>query len=100
MKKIRVSSIADQDLDDIWYFLATQTGDADYATRTVDAITRAFPLFARAPNVGAKRDEIEEGVRSFPIDKYVIYYKKAGSQVVISRIIHGSRDQGNAYRGD
>jgi hypothetical protein len=32
MKKIRVSSIAHQDLDDIWFFLATQTGDIEYAT--------------------------------------------------------------------
>ncbi len=100
MKKIRVSSIADHDLDEIWFFLATQTGDVDYATRTVEAITRASPLSARALNVGAKRNEIEEGVQSFPIDKYVIYYKKSGSQVVIARVIHGSRDQADACRGD
>jgi hypothetical protein len=55
-------------------------------------ITETFPLFARTPEAGTRRDEIEPGVRGFPVGKYMIYYRTIGPHVVIARVIHGMRD--------
>jgi len=100
MKRIRVAGPAERDLDDIWHRIATESGSIDIANGVVDSITEAFALFARAPNAGTRRSEIEEGVRAFPVSKYIIYYRVAGPYVVISRVIHGMRDQWAAYHDE
>jgi toxin ParE1/3/4 len=67
MKRIRVSDPAELDLDDIWYEIATRSGSIEIATGLIDSITEVFPLFASNPEAGRRRDDIEFGVRSFPI---------------------------------
>ena len=100
MKRIRVSSLAERDLDGIWYRIATQSNSIEIANGVVESITDSFPLFARNPEAGTHRDEIETGVRGFPVGQYIIYYLESGKQVIISRIIHGMRNQGTAYRDE
>lgn len=100
MKRIRVAAPAERDLDDIWHRVAAQSGSIDIADGVVDSITEVFPLFAHTPQAGTKRDEIEEGVRGFPVGKYLVYYRESGPYVIVSRIIHGMRDQKSAYRLD
>jgi len=43
MKRIRVSSLAERDLDDIWYEIARRSGSIDIASTVVDSITDVFP---------------------------------------------------------
>jgi toxin ParE1/3/4 len=100
MKRLRVSNLAEQDLDEIWYEIAKRSGSIEIATGVVDSITGVFPLFANNPEAGRRRDEIELGVRSFPVENYIIYYRQSGHHLVISRIIHGMRDQKAAYFPD
>ena len=98
MKRIRVSHPAERDLDDIWYYIVKRSGSMDVADRLVESITETFPLFAQAPGVGTRREEIEPGLRGFPAGKYIIYYAEREREVVISRILHGMRDQKSAHR--
>ena len=72
MKLIRVSSLAERDLDDIWYEIAKRSGSIDIASDILDSITGVFPLLASNPENGQRRDELELGVRSFPVKKYLI----------------------------
>lgn len=99
-RRIRVAAPAERDLDDIWYRIARDSGSIDIANRAIDAITEVFPLFAHTPQAGTRRDEISEGLRGFPVGNYVIYYRESGPHVVISRVIHGMRDQKAAYTGE
>ena len=64
----------------------------------IDSIIETFALFARTPAAGTRRDEIETGVRAFPTGKFIVYYKEIGEHVVISRVIHGMRDQWQAFQ--
>jgi hypothetical protein len=48
MKRIRVAGPAEQDLDEIWYYIAKNSGSIDIADGVVDSITEAFSLFAHA----------------------------------------------------
>lgn len=100
MKRIRVSTLAEKDLDEIWYEIAKRSGSIEIANGVIDSITNVFSLFAKNPEAGRHRDEIELGVRSFPIEKYMIYYRQSGQYLVISRVIHGMRDQMAAYFPD
>ena len=100
MKRIRVSRLAELDLDEIWYEIAKRSGSIEIATGVVDSITEVFSLFAGNPEAGRRRDEIELGTRSFPVDNYIIYYRQGGQYLVISRVIHGMRDQKAAYFPD
>ena len=97
MKRIRVANLAERDLDEIWYRIATQSGNMEIANGVVESITETFPLFASTPEAGTRRDAIELGVRGFPVGKYIIYYRESGNYLLISRVIHGMRDQKSAY---
>jgi len=83
----------DSDLDDIWYYVASESGSFEIADRLVDSITDQFLLLAEYPHIGRRRDEdLREGVRSFPVRDYVIFYRVQDADIVILRVLHGSRD--------
>jgi toxin ParE1/3/4 len=63
----------------------------------IESITETFSLFARAPEAGTRRDAIEPGLRGFPVRNYINYYAETEHHIVISRILHGMRDQKPAY---
>lgn len=87
------SAQADSDLDSIWYYVATESGSIEIADRLVDAITERFFLLAEYPHMGRHRDnDLRPGVRSFPVGKYVIFYRVQDGDVFVLRVLHGSRD--------
>lgn len=89
----RVAPQAESDLDEIWYFLATESRNVDVADRVVDSITARFALLAGQPYIGRRRDEdLRPGVRSFVVGDYVIAYRLDGDNVLILRVLRGSRD--------
>ena len=49
MKRIHVSDLAEQDLDNIWYEIATKSGSVEIADGVIESITETFALFARSP---------------------------------------------------
>jgi len=61
-------------------------------TSTIFGISSPRTLFADSPAAGT--------LRGFPVNAYIVYYRVIGSQTVISRVIHGMRDQRTAYRND
>ena len=70
-----------------------------HATRHTDglprrtAITARVALLARQPYIGRRRDEdLRPGVRSFVVGDYVIAYRVDGDNVLILRVLRGSRD--------
>jgi toxin ParE1/3/4 len=98
MKRLRVSHRAKLDLDGIWRHVATDASSADAGDRVVDSLMVHFALLAEHPHAGRSRDEIEPGLRSFSSGQYLIYYRESRSHVVISRVLHGKRDQPAAWR--
>ena len=77
MKRVRLSRIAETDLDEIWLYVAGDGG--------VDV--------ANQPNAGRLRDELAIGLRSFPVENHIIYYRPEPSHILIARVLHGRRDQ-------
>jgi len=54
----RVAPHAEQDLDDIWVYVAKQSGSLEIANRLIDTITEHFLILARFPYVGRSRPPV------------------------------------------
>ncbi len=89
----RIAPHACADLDDIWYYVANESGSIETADRLIDSITERFLLLARHPYLGRRRDDdFGEGLRSFAVGEYVIVYAVEEKGIVILRVVHGRRD--------
>jgi toxin ParE1/3/4 len=95
--KLRVSTLAERDLDAIWEYVAKNAASQESANRIVDRIVEACVFLAQMPEAGAKRDSIEPGLCAFPAQSYMIYYRQQGRVLLISRILHGRRDQAAVF---
>jgi toxin ParE1/3/4 len=89
---------AESDLDEIWHYVATTSGAIEIADRLIDSITDRFLLLARHPHMGRSRDEdLRAGLRSFPVGNYVIIYRIQDEDVLILRVLRGSRNLGALF---
>jgi toxin ParE1/3/4 len=60
---------ATSDLIEIWDYIADDSEAR--ADAFVEAIDQKFKALAARPNMGRARDELDEGLRSFPVGRYV-----------------------------
>lgn len=88
----RLAPEAETDLDDIWYYVAKESGSVETADRMIDRITETFYLLATHPHLGRRREDLRAGLRSFPAGRYIVFYRIAGKDVLILQVMHGSRD--------
>ena len=91
----RPSALAEQDLEEIWSYVAEDASPTT-ADRLIDAIIDRFELLDEQPRMGRLRPEFGAGVRSFTVENHVIYYRHEGD-VLIARVLHGRRDQAAAW---
>ena len=91
----RLSALAEQDLEEIWSYVAEDASPAT-ADRLIDAIVDRFELLVEQPRMGRLRPEFGGGVRSFTVENHVIYYRHDGD-ALIARVLHGRRDQAAAW---
>jgi toxin ParE1/3/4 len=92
----RVAKTARGDLDAIYDYWA-ERADPEIAERLIYSITERFSLIAQSPDIGCACDEILDGIRVFPAGKYLIYHRKRRGVVHILHVLHGARDQANAF---
>ena len=85
-----VSPQAAQDLQDIHDYLFTKNPDT--ANNFLDTIGKKFEILANFPNMGRKRDELLTSLRSFPVDDYLIFYRRIEEGIEIVRVVSGYRD--------
>jgi toxin ParE1/3/4 len=89
----RVAPEAEADLDDIWWYIARGSGSVEIADRFTELLTGRFYLLANTPYIGRRRDDDPRpGLRSFPVRDYIILYRIDGDDVLILRVLRGSRD--------
>jgi toxin ParE1/3/4 len=89
----RLAPEAETDLDDIWYYIAKESNSIQIADRFIESIANRFFLLATNPHIGRSRDEdLRPGLRSFPVGQYVIIYRIEDNNVLVLRVIRGSRN--------
>jgi toxin ParE1/3/4 len=74
MSSYRLARPAKADLDEIWLFIAQDAG-LETADRFIDSITDRFVTLGGVPEAGRLADHIEQGVRVFAVETYLIYYR-------------------------
>jgi toxin ParE1/3/4 len=90
MNRYRLSSQAEQDLEDIWTYLAEQ--DQIAADKQISQILNRFPMLAQFTDMGKKRNDLMKELRSFPVKPYLVFYTKITDGIEIFRVLHQSRD--------
>jgi toxin ParE1/3/4 len=87
----RLAPEAEADLDELWYYVASNSS-IEVADRLVDSLTTRFFLLGTHPRAGRKRDDLLPGIRGFPVGDYLVLYRIERADVVIVRVVRGSRD--------
>jgi toxin ParE1/3/4 len=44
------------------------------------------------PLIGRQREELSPRLRSFPVSRYIIFYRPMENGIEIVRVLHGARD--------
>ena len=88
----RLAPEAEIELDEIWYFIATESRSVDIADRFTNSITDRFLLISTHPYAGRPRDDLRPGLRSFPAGQYLIFYRLLDTDVLILHVAHGRRN--------
>ena len=86
-----LSEIADEDLEDIFDYTTTEFG-LEQAEKYLNEIEDVFQNLLLNPELGKTRNEIKEGLYSFPKDNHIIFYRILENNIRIVRALHGSRD--------
>ncbi len=91
-----LSEAADKDLEDIFDYTLDHFG-FDQAEKYLLEIEEVFQILAVHPESGKTRNEIKEGLYSFPKDNHIIFYRILDKYIRIVRVLHGSRDIPNYF---
>ncbi len=95
MKKLDISNLAQEDLLQLYTFMAENNVEA--AVRLMRTFQQKFELLAQFPEIGKECNEIVIGWRSFPVGKYIVFYQVSGDVLEIARVHHGSSDIDNLF---
>lgn len=97
MPKIFITPAAQDDLINIWVYIARDNPEA--AIRTYQAAEKTFETLATMPSIGttywATRAKLK-GLRFFPVKQfhnYVIYYRETPKGIEIVRVLHARMDK-------
>jgi len=90
MNRYKISQLAEQDLEDIWVYLAQNNQIA--ADKQIAKILNRLPMLAQFPDLGKMGDDLPDQLRSFPIKPYIVFYIKLDDGIEVVRILHQSRD--------
>jgi toxin ParE1/3/4 len=90
MNRLVFTPLAEADLNEILDFIAERRPLTAVAVAT--RIREKCELLASQPAIGQRRPEFPGNHRSFPVERWVIFYRVAGNVVEIHRILDGARD--------
>ena len=90
MPRIRYSAESNDDLKQIARFIAEDKPLA--ARQWVAKIREKCRLVANHPEVGDRRPDVGDGIRSTYVGSYVIFFRHDNEFVDIIRVIRGDRD--------
>jgi toxin ParE1/3/4 len=92
MSKIcRFTVPASRDLEAILDYIAEQSS-IDRAEAFLKQVNSKCQRLTQFPALGRKRDELAAGVRSLPVDAYLIFYRLIEDGIEILRVVSGYQD--------
>lgn len=96
MLKLEVSPEAEVDLVDIWSYIAA--GQPDNADKFLDKLQGVAKKLAEFPSLGRDRPELTANLKSFPVDRYTMFYCVSKDALILVRVLSSARDIDNVFR--
>ena len=90
MSTVTFLPLADDDLLAAWLHIATDNPIA--ADEYLDRIHHVCAIIVDNPDMGVDRDELRDGVRSFPVENHVILYLAKDEGIVVLRVWPSAQD--------
>jgi toxin ParE1/3/4 len=90
MNQYRFTRTAQKDLKSITVHIAGQNLPA--ARRFADKVFQKCQTLAQFPEIGRLWNDLVPPLRSFPLGRYLIFYRSVAGDIQIMRIVSGYRD--------
>ena len=92
MTEVVFSTDSKNDLKGIVRFTRKEWGK-EQAIEYVNGLRRQAKKLAEAPDIGKKRDELANGLLSFPYVSHILFYIVESHGITIVRVLHKSQNQ-------
>lgn len=90
---VRIRAQANQDIIDIFDWIASESGHPPTAEKFIGRIYDACETLGEFPLKGRARDDLQQGVRTLPLERIaVITYRVLPDEVEVLNIFYGGRD--------
>jgi plasmid stabilization system protein ParE len=96
MSRYRLLKGAERDLIEIARYIVEKASLA-VAERLLAEIIETTIVLAAQPGVGRNEERYGKGMKSFPSQKYKIYYRARKDGILVLHVFHTSRDQKKAW---
>jgi toxin ParE1/3/4 len=80
------------DYEAIWRYLAADSIEA--ADRIIEMLERQVMSLALMPAMGRPEPELAANLRSFPVGRFLIFYRPVKTGIELVRVLHSARDIG------
>ncbi len=87
----RITPTASRDIERIMDYLAEKV-TLETAEHFLEKIDAKFQLLVKFPQIGRRRDELYPGLRSVPLEDYLIFYRLVPEGIEVMRVVGGYRD--------
>lgn len=82
-----------ENIGDVAEYIARETANTEVGERFASRLERQCEKLARLPGtLGRLRPELADGIRSFPIGSYIIFFRYLGDVLEIVNVLEGHRD--------
>ena len=90
MPELVLSPEAELDLLEIWFYIAEDSPlNAD---TFLDKLNEKAQKLAEFGDMGVERPELGKGMKCFPVDRYVLFYRSTECGAELVRVLASSRD--------
>ena len=91
MHSIVQSSLAEQDLIEIWVYTAEEWGLAQ-ADTYLEELATGIDQLREYPMMGTARDELRKNYRALTVNQHTVFYVVSDDVVEVIRVLHKSVD--------
>ncbi len=91
------SVAAEQDPQEVANHIGRADRRPETAERIVDELVAKCNTYARTPLIGTQSDQFFEGCRVGRHKRWLIFYRLAGTDIEIVRILDGARDYSRLF---
>lgn len=96
--RLILTDLAQGDIYAIWLHAARLSQNTDLAERLLARLERTMLRLVAYPGLGSRCQNIDPDGRSVVDGDYLIYYRVERQRVIVTRVIHGRRDQKKARK--